>query len=53
VLQVIQRLLGGLGAKAFQLQTDVAMQSFVGPVALGMAGPATFQIDAQGYPPGG
>jgi len=38
----IQRLLAGLSSKAFQLQTDVAMQPFVGPVVLGMTGPATF-----------
>ena len=39
-------------AQTLKLQTDVAMQAFVGPIVLRMSGAASFQINAQGNPPG-
>ena len=38
-------------AQTLEFQTDIAMQAFVSPIVLGMAGPASFQIDAQSDPP--
>src|SRR5580692_569506 len=37
--------------QAFQLFSDVPMQSFVPSVILGMRRPTSFQIDPQGHPP--